>query len=96
MYRWERACFNDLHRTRLRSIYKLDGFSRHNIQVFIPGTGLKRQSEEDWEEVGDNLSKERPEEQGSWEDDDNDSDDNEGNDVDVIAAVLGVAYDTVS
>ncbi|KAL0058015.1 hypothetical protein AAF712_015322 [Marasmius tenuissimus] len=99
IYRWERGRFNDLHRTRLRNIYKLQGFKHENIKFFIPSTGLKRQSDEDWEEVEDNLSKERPEEDGNWEDDndeDNDDDDDESAAVDAIATVLGVAYDSVS
>ncbi|KAK1230443.1 hypothetical protein PQX77_006472 [Marasmius sp. AFHP31] len=95
IYRWERARFNELHRTRLRGIYKLEGFSRTNIQAFIPGEGFKRQSEEDWEEVGDNLSKERPEEEGQWEEEEEDDDD-EGAAVDAVASVLGVAYDAVT
>ncbi|KAJ8092968.1 hypothetical protein PM082_011288 [Marasmius tenuissimus] len=98
IYRWERGRFNDLHRTRLRNIYKLQGFKHENIKFFIPGTGLKRQSDEDWEEVEDNLSKERPEEDGNWEDEDGEDndDDDEAAAVDAIATVLGVAYDSVS
>ncbi|KAL0063208.1 hypothetical protein AAF712_009906 [Marasmius tenuissimus] len=99
IYRWERARFNDLHRTRLRNIYKLEGFDHSNIKFFIPGIGLKRQSDEDWEEVEDNLGKEKSGEEGNWEDDgedDEDDDNEESVAVDAIAAVLGVAYDPVS
>ncbi|KAJ3841772.1 hypothetical protein F5878DRAFT_658209 [Lentinula raphanica] len=44
LHQWERARYNDLHRTRLRKIYRLPGFDVANLRFFRAGVGLKRQS----------------------------------------------------
>ncbi|KAL0570827.1 hypothetical protein V5O48_011123 [Marasmius crinis-equi] len=73
LYRWERGCFDELHRMRLRTIYGLAGFDPVHLAYFKPGRGLKRQVVWEQEEVitpGDNLSvKVIPEKQGEegWE-----------------------------
>ncbi|THU97173.1 hypothetical protein K435DRAFT_663150 [Dendrothele bispora CBS 962.96] len=97
LYAQERGRFNSLHRSRLHSIRRLEGFKKENDVFFKPGIGVKRQSlpDESLEPEGQGLEQELGLGANESDEEDVDDDDDEGEGEDMAEVVLGVANDEV-
>ncbi|KAJ3783966.1 hypothetical protein GGU10DRAFT_272390 [Lentinula aff. detonsa] len=85
----ERSRFNEVHRTRLKSIQKLKGFTVSNSHFFQPGIGARRQTVDGTEVVDAEAEGQNPNNENSDESETEDEEDER------TEAILTIANDPV-